>query len=310
MEKLLITGAAGFVGSELCRLALNKEYQVRAVDNFYKGHCDSLTPLCSNSNFEFMFGDVSDEESAEKMCDGVDGVINLAAIVGFPMCAKYPKQAEIINYGGVMNLLAARDIDAPFVQASTGSQYGKIEGICTEDSPQNTNTVYGLTKMYAERLCLESENTVSLRFATGFGLSHNMRVNLLLNDLTVQAINNRVLNIFEADAKRTFIHVRDMAVSFIMAYEKLRDRTLSHRIYNVGHNTMNASKRDVAELLKQRTGCTVFYVDNQKDPDCRDYEVDYSRWINEGFDPSVSVEQGIDEMIKSVPTLNLNRYYQ
>jgi nucleoside-diphosphate-sugar epimerase len=309
--KLLITGAAGFIGSELCRLALADGHQVRAVDNFFKGHCDSLTPLCENNDFDFMFGDITNREDVEKMVDGVDAIINLAALVGFPICAKYPTQARSVNYDGLKNLIHARDKKIPIVQASTGSQYGKVEGICTELSPQNTNTVYGITKRDAESYLLCWDNVYSLRFATAFGLSHNMRVNLLVNDLCVKAVNDRYLGIFEADAQRTFIHVKDMARSFLLTLRGHFTETLKHRVYNVGHDTMNKSKREIAEYIKEKTGCMVQYVDNKKDPDQRDYVVSYERWMTDtGFEPGMSIETGIDHMIKAISTMNLARYYQ
>lgn len=309
--KILITGAAGFVGSILCDQALRLGYEVRAVDNFFKGHCDSLTPFCQNDNFEFMFGDITDKAAVRKMTDGVDVIINLAALVGFPICSKYPAQAELVNVDGVYNLLNYSKGDVPLIQASTGSQYGKVDGICTEDSPQNTDTVYGLTKKKAEALLLSAENTYSLRFATAFGLSPNMRINLLINDLVVKAITDRYLSIFEPDAKRTFIHVADMARSFLMVVDGHFDQTLRHRVYNVGHESMNMSKRQVAEYIRQKTGCVVQYVENRSDPDKRDYVVSYEKWmIDTNFKPYITIETGIDHMIKAVPTMNLARYYQ
>jgi nucleoside-diphosphate-sugar epimerase len=309
--KLLITGAAGFIGSELCRLALAEGHEVRAVDNFFKGHCDSLTPLCSNDKFNFLFGDITNPESVDQMVDGVDAIINLAALVGFPICARYPAQAKLVNYQGLKNLIHARNKNIPIIQASTGSQYGKVDGICTELSPQNTDTVYGITKRDAEGYLLCWENTYSLRFATAFGLSHNMRINLLINDLCTKAVNDRYLGIFEADAKRTFIHVQDMAKSFLLTLEKHFAMELKHKVYNVGHNSMNKSKRDIAEYIREKTGCVVQYNDTRADPDKRDYEVDYTRWTTDsGFEPSITIDCGIDHMLKAISTMNMARYYQ
>jgi nucleoside-diphosphate-sugar epimerase len=309
--KLLVTGAAGFVGSILCKLALDQGHEVLAIDNFFKGHCDSLTPFCENKNFKFVFGDITNVDDVKKMVSGADAVINLAAIVGFPICSRYPAQARLVNIKGVNNLITYRNSNIPIIQASTGSQYGKVDGICTEDSPQNTDTVYGITKKYAEEYLLQVDNTYSLRFATAFGLSPNMRINLLINDLVTKAITEKSLSIFEADARRTFIHVRDMAASFLLALDCHFKGTLKHRVYNVGHDSMNKTKREICEYLKEKTGCVVYYNDNRADPDKRDYEVNYSRWMNDtGFTPSITINEGIDHLIKAVGTMNLNRYYQ
>lgn len=314
--KILVTGAAGFVGSILCREALKLGYEVRAVDNFFKGHCDSITHLCENDNFEFMFGDITDVKSVKNMVNGVDAIINLAALVGFPICARYPAQAELTNVRGLFQLIDSRFYikngnNIPIIQASTGSVYGKVDGICTEESPLNTDTVYGITKRDAEAISVRYRNVYCLRFATAFGLSPNMRINLLINDLVTKAVTEKTLNIFEADARRTFIHVKDMALTLLMAVDGHFNNRLNYKIYNVGHESMNKTKREICEYIRTKTGCGVNYNDSRSDPDKRDYAVNYSKWTSDtGFKPSISIEEGIDHLIKAIPTMNLNRYYQ
>lgn len=307
--KIAVTGAAGYVGNIVCKDLLDKGYQVKAIDNFYKGHADALLQLVTHKDFEFVHCDVSDKDKLKKALSDVDGIIHLAAVVGFPACAAQPAIARSTNVEGTRNIVECRPTSIPIVNASTGSVYGSIEGICKEESPLNTNTIYGLTKLEAEKILLDKDNTVSLRFATGFGVGPCMRVNLLVNDLVYQAINNGFLGIFEGKANRTFIHVRDMSRAFILCLEKLLGEGLKHKIYNVGDNRMNISKLDLAGMIADKTGASLFTDEFNKDPDCRDYIVDYSKINSEGFNCTISIEQGVEELIKATPLLRVRNPY-
>ncbi len=163
-------------------------------------------------------------------------------------------------------------------------------------------SLYGKTKIEAERLVLAEPNTLVYRFATGFGVSPCMRVNLLVNDLVYQAIHNKSLTIFESGAKRTFIHVHDMARAFLFGIKQQWTG-----IYNVGSNNNNYTKRDIAELIKKKTNCFVTYAEIGKDEDKRDYEVDYDKIDKERFNLLYSVENGIDELVKVCKLINITK---
>lgn len=304
--KILCSGGGGYVGNVLCRDLLKRGYEVRCVDNFHKGHCDQIISLIPRPHFEFMYGDVTNEEHVKRMWDGCDACIHLAALVGFPACDAQPALAQAVNIGGTSGLLNESQ-GRPIINASTGSVYGKVEGICTEESPLNTLTLYGETKREAELMVAEFKNTVSFRFATGFGVSPNMRVNLLVNDLVYQAVNHKVLNIFQPDFRRTFIHVNDMSRAFIFGLENLSK--LKHKVYNCGANNLNWTKRQLADYISEQTGCKVFYTDSDYDPDQRDYEVDYSKLNDEGFECNMTMEQGIKDLIKVTPLIRIKHQY-
>ena len=304
--KILITGGGGYVGNVLCRDLLDRGYEVRCIDNFYKLHCDPIISLIPKKNFEFMYGDVTNHCDVDKMTDGVDACVHLAAIVGFPECKKSPILATAVNVEGTQLVLEAMN-GKPFIFASTGSVYGKIEGICTEESALKAVSLYGDTKKQAENFVTETDNTVSFRFATGFGVSPNMRVNLLVNDLVYQAEINRALNIFQADSRRTFIHVRDMSRAFIFGIENIK--RLGYKVYNCGANHLNWTKRELVEYIQKHTHAAVSYNETHKDLDQRDYEVDYTRINSEGFFCTTTMEEGIDELIKVIPLLQIHHQY-
>jgi nucleoside-diphosphate-sugar epimerase len=319
--KVLITGG-GYVGSYLAGLILqDSDYEVRVIDNFHKGNCDAIIPYCANDRFEFMFGDITSKEDCQKMVKGVDAIIHTAALVGFPSCRKYPVLSKLINVIGTSNLVESRPKDIPLFFTSTGSVYGALEEICTEESPTNPKSEYGQHKLWAEKILLEHDSTYIYRYATAFGVSPSMRVNLLINDLVFQAVTNKALVIFQADFARTFIHLKDMSralkfgldsIFFGVDKEKVfsKEIKLHHRLYNVGHPDNNWTKREVAEAIKRKTGCVTFYEDLMEDADLRNYSVNFDRLLNEGFDPKIKVEDGIDELIKCTPLIQINRNYQ
>mgnify|MGYP003627807787 FL=1 len=310
MAKILVTGGGGYVGNVLCRYLLDKGYKVVCFDNFHKGQCDAIIPLATNPNFEFKYGDVTVTQQLNEAVKDCDAIIHLAAIVGFPACKAQPALADAVNVDGAMNVINARNLiskDIPIVYASTGSVYGKVEGVCTEESPLNAVSQYGVNKRVAEQMMLEEENTVSFRFATGFGVSPCMRVNLLVNDFVYQAVTNGILTIFQADFRRTFVHVRDMAKAFTMGFENTGE--WKHKVYNCGANHLNWTKRELAEYVKEQTGCFVHYEEIGTDADQRDYEVDYGKLESEGFSCDVDMKTGIQELIKVVPILQIRHQY-
>jgi nucleoside-diphosphate-sugar epimerase len=168
-------------------------------------------------------------------------------------------------------------------------------------------SLYGVNKRVAEEMVGTQDNTVSFRFATGFGVSPCMRVNLLVNDFVYQAITNKILTIFQADFRRTFVHVRDMAKAFTMGVENMGN--WKHKVYNCGANHLNWTKRELAEYVKESTGCFVHYEEIGTDADQRDYEVSYDKLSDEGFQCEVDMKTGIQELIKVAPLLQIRHQY-
>jgi len=305
--KIVVFGGGGYIGNVMCRYLLDIGYNVRCVDNFHKGQCDSLLELITNPSFEFRFGDITVDSDIIKNIHGVDAIINLAAIVGFPACKTQPSLAQAINEDAAKRMVELKKDSIPLFFASTGSVYGKIEDICTEQSPTNPKSLYGTTKLNAEQYISEFENTLSYRFATCFGVSANMRVNLLINDFVYHGIANRCLAVFQPDFNRTFIHIRDFVRSIVFGLENIHN--FSHKVYNVGSNDLNWTKRQIAEYLSHKIGCTVFYSDFAEDLDQRDYSVSYDLINKEGFKCHVGMEKGIDELIKVSPLLQIKHQY-
>lgn len=302
MKNILITGGAGYIGTELTSLLLESGYNVTVYDRLmYDGAV--LIPFFKNQNFKFIKGDILDVEKLTDAMKDKDVVIHLAAIVGYFACDKNKQLSTDINVKGTQNVLNAISGDQLLLFGSTGSNYGVVDGVCVETTPLNPSTLYGITKTKAEEIVMnEHKNAVSYRFATAFGVSHRLRMDLLINDLAYKAVTDGCLVIYQSPAMRTFIHVRDMAMSFLFAI--VNSDKMSGEVYNCGSNDLNYSKRDVCKMIKDKTGCYIHYNDFDYDKDNRDYEVSYNKLHDLGYDVSVTVEEGIDELLSVYKVLN------
>ncbi len=292
--RVVVTGGAGFVGSVLVRWLLAAGYQVHVVDCLlYGGH--SLLPVFVHPHFSFEELDILDRDGLARALEGADAVIHLAAYVGYPLCKKEPERATAVNVQGTRNVLDLTPPEVPLLYASTGSNYGEVDGICTEDTPLNPLSLYGENKTLAEGMCMERPNTVSFRFATAFGLGPRLRLDLMINDFTHQALVRRYLLVYERHFRRTFIHVQDMARAFLHTlahFETMKDTT-----YNVGDDSMNFTKEDITHMLKERVDFLLYFADIGSDLDKRNYAVSYERIRNTGYRTAISMEQGLDELI-------------
>ncbi len=303
----MVTGGAGYVGTTLVGALLGKGYRVRVLDALHFGG-DVLMPFFADKNFDFIKGDVRSKEDVSKAVDGADAVIHLAAIVGFPACRKNPELSRDINVNGTMNLVKILGGRTPIIFASTGSTYGKIiQDFCTETSPLNPLSDYGKQKAEAEDTIKSNKEFVIYRFATAFGVSPRMRLDLLPNDFTYRAVRDKSLIVYEKSFMRTFIHVRDMARAFLFAMEHYE--TMKGEIYNVGDDSMNYSKEDICLILKKKIDYYLHFADIGHDIDQRDYAVSYDKLNKTGFRTSISIEEGIDELIKAVQALEITSPY-
>ena len=295
--RILVTGGAGYVGSTLVPMLLEQGHKVRVYDSLkFGGH--GLLPCCQNRFFELMKGDVCDSTGLRKALDGVDAVVHLAAIVGYPACKKEPQVAQNTNVEGTRNLLNLRKADQKVIFASTGSIYGSIpDYVCNEDTPTEPITLYGETKLAAEQMVLAAGNSVAYRYATAFGVSNRMRLDLMPNDFTYQAVKNKNLIVYEGGFKRTFIHVRDMARSIMFALEQWD--TVKDDVYNVGHESMNFTKEDIARTVLKHVDYYLHFAEVGSDADQRNYEVSYEKIRAKGFETTIDMDRGIAELARA-----------
>ena len=303
MKKILITGGAGYVGTTLIPLLLARGYEVTVIDSLIFNNGDRLVPFMANSNFKFVKGDIRDLPLLSELIKGKDVIIHLAAYVGVPICRlKGERESFDVNTHATQHLVNLLEDEQYLLFGSTGSNYGEVIGICTEETPLNPLSIYGKTKTEAERIVMSRENSTAFRFATAFGISPRMRLDLLVNDLTYKAMTEGYAVIYESHFLRTFIHVRDLARSFIFAIDN--QEAMKSNVYNVGSNIMNYTKREVCEIINKLVPEAYFHHANIKeDADKRNYQVSYDKINSLGFEVETDLETGIEEIKKCVPLL-------
>ncbi len=308
MAKILITGGAGYIGSVLTPLLLALGHDVTVLDSFlYKQN--SLLDCCKYKSFHIVNGDCRDAETLAKVLPGKDYIFPLAALVGFPVCEKDKTAAVTVNQTAVELLLSLRRPEQRVIFPCTNSGYGLGQGqeYCTEESPISPISLYGKTKMAAEKAVLEAGNSVTFRFATLFGASPRMRTDLLVNDFVYRAVFDRALLVFEGNFKRNFLHVRDAAGAFVFTmehFEEMRGQT-----YNCGLSDANLSKLELCAAIKKQIPAFQ-YVEAPvgTDPDKRNYIVSNAKIEALGFRPQYSLADGIEELIK-VYSIIKNSFY-
>ena len=296
--RVLVTGAAGYIGSVLCEHLLDAGHSVVALDSMLYGEA-SLFHLCSNPNFFFHRGDVRDEKKVKDLLGDAEAVIPLAAIVGAGACDRDPVMARTVNLESIHLLNRLRSRNQLVVYPVTNSGYGAQSGdvYCTEETPLEPISLYGQTKVEAEAALLESENVITLRLATVFGMSPRMRLDLLVNHFTYAALFDRYLVIFEKDFKRNYIHVRDVADCFLHCLANAE--AMRGRPYNAGLDDANLSKAELAETIKGFIpDFYIHYAEIGQDPDKRNYVVSNQRLREAGFEAQRGLEDGIRELIK------------
>ncbi|MBM4262159.1 MAG: NAD(P)-dependent oxidoreductase [Deltaproteobacteria bacterium] len=296
--RVLITGGAGYLGSILTERLLSGPYDVTVLDNLIYGQ-HGLFHFCANPNFDFVNGDVRDEKLISRLVKNADVIIPLAAIVGAPACDRDPLLATSVNLDAVRMINKLRSPSQLVVYPTTNSGYGTQTGdvYCTEDTPLEPISLYGRTKSDAEKLLLESPNTVTLRLATVFGLSPRMRLDLLVNHFTYTAVTDGYIVIFEKDFKRNYIHIRDVADCFAYAIEN--SKKMEGRPYNVGLDAANLSKEELALTIKKHVpNFYIHFSEVGSDPDKRNYIVSNQRLREAGFEAKRSLDQGIVELLK------------
>lgn len=305
---ILVTGGAGYLGSILVSTLLNHGHRVHVLDNFRHGVA-SLNGLCSNAHLAVTVGDCRKEVDLAPLLAKADVVIPLAAIVGMPACATDPTAAHSTNVTAVAHICRLASAEQRIIIPITNSGYGigERDKECTEDSPLRPISLYGKTKVEAERIVFVRGNAISLRFATLFGMSPRMRLDLLVNDFVRRAMVDGSVVLFEGSFRRNYLHVRDAAAAFLHAIANFEE--MKGRPYNVGLSDANLSKRDLCERIERRVpGFTIMEAPVGKDVDQRDYVVSNARIEATGYRPKLSLDDGICELIKGIPMLRGGAY--
>ena len=288
---VLVTGGAGYKGVKLVRKLLERNEKVTLLDNFMYGY-DPVLHLLEYPNLTVVKHDVRNPiEDLHKY----DIIFHLAGISGFPACAANPHSAQLINVDATKKIVDALGKGQVLINASTTSFYGKSGEKCDENSHIDPVSLYGITKYQAEKIVAEKPNTINLRFATVFGFSPKMRMDLMVNDFTYKAVKEGVVVLFDSYAKRTFLHIDDVVSCYLFTMDNA-DK-MKGQIYNAGHDSLNYSKLEIAELVKKYVDYNV--IDSAiKDKDVRHFLISFDKIKALGFKPEKTVEDGVREMAR------------
>jgi len=296
--RILAIGGCGYIGSMLVPMLLKNNHIVHVLDSLVYGQT-SLLNICYHKNFSITIGDCRDESLISSLVSKYDVIIMLAAIVGSPQCEAYPHEAKTVNVDAVQNLVKHLSPTQQILYPCSNSGYGVGEDdiFCTEETPLHPVSLYGRTKVEAETILLDRDNSISLRLATVFGSSPCMRVDLLVNNFVFRAFHDRYIVLFESHFKRNYIHIRDVARAFILCidnFENMRDN-----IYNVGLSSANLSKKELCERIQKYIDFVIIENELMEDPDRRNYIVSNEKIEKCGFSPEFTIDDGIRELIKT-----------
>ncbi|MEB3175382.1 MAG: NAD-dependent epimerase/dehydratase [Cyanobacteriota bacterium] len=306
--KILITGGAGYIGSVLTPALLAAGHEVTVLDSFMFGQ-NSLADCCHYETFQVVRGDCRNEKLMTSLLEDAEAIIPLAALVGAPLCSRDQIGTQTINQDAVEMLCRLARPEQKILMPVTNSGYGIGEAgkFCTEESPLRPISLYGTTKVAAEKAVLERGNSMTFRLATVFGMSPRMRVDLLVNDFVYRAVYDRAVVIFEGHFKRNYIHIRDVAKVFLHGLDNFE--TMKGKAYNVGLEDANLSKLELcAEIQKYLPNFVYLEAPIGEDPDKRDYIVSNQRILATGFTPDWSLGRGIRELIKGYTILRNSVY--
>lgn len=306
--RILVTGGAGYLGSVIVPMLLHEGHEVTVLDNFMYDQ-SSLLDCCHQPALSVVRGDARDRTLLTQTLKDADAVLPLACLTGAPACERNPQEARSINLDAIRLLLELRSRHQWLIFPTTNSGYGiGQDGLaCTEETPLRPISTYGRLKVDAEQAVLAEPNTVTFRLATAFGISSRMRLDLLVNDFVYRAATDGFLVVFQGHFTRNFIHVRDIARVFLHVLAHFD--AMKGEPYNVGLSHANLSKLELCEEIKKQIP-GFYYVEAAigEDPDQRNYIVSNDKIERTGFRPTVSLQDGIAELIKGYRVVRRRGY--
>ena len=294
---ILITGGAGYIGSELIGYLIGN-HNITVLDSLMYDRT-SLLRYAQNDRFNFVKGDVRNTKLLYQLMKKNDIILPLAALVGFPLCDDHPGDAQEVNYGVNKYIAERKSADQMVIYPCTNSGYGvsKDGSVCTESSPLNPVSLYGKTKVMAERAYQEADNCVTFRLATVFGPSSRMRSDLLVNNFVLRALKDRLLVLYECEFMRNYVHVADVCRAFKFTLENWE--SCKNETYNVGNDALNMNKLQLAQKIQKHLPLEVIKAEFTTDPDVRDYIVSSEKFYSKDFKCEYDLDEGIEQLVKA-----------
>ncbi len=310
--KILITGNLGYIGNILTEELLKEDYKIIGFDTLFYGD-KNLYEFKFSREFQQIKKDIRDIELKE--IKGVDSIIHLAALSNDPLGEINPNLTNDINFLSSLRLakLAKKANVSRFLFSSSCSIYGETkEEMLNETATMKPLSAYAHSKVNLEReLSKLADNTFSpvyLRNGTIYGISPNMRFDLVVNNLMGWAYTTKIIKILsDGRAWRPIVHIRDIANAFIAALKAPID-VIHNEAFNVGINSENFQVKEMAhEINKLMNDCEVKIM-GKDNPDQRNYIVNFDK-INQKlkhYKPKWNLKKGIKELYDLFEEINLD----
>lgn len=299
---VLVTGGLGYLGSRLVReLPDHPAFvgeEVRIFDNLRQPRLHTLWDLPAYTDYDFVEGDIRDEDAVREAMTDVDTVFHLAAITNAPETFDIPEKTWEVNYDGALAVFeAAREADVDdFVNAVTCSVYGTTEEKIREEFECDPESPYGEAKLEAEQEMFDrydgEMNLTGLRLGTVYGWSTGMRFDTVVDKFAYLAAAGRPLTVYEGAErqKRPYLHVQDSVRSMMFAAEELGDG----EAYNVVGQ--NAELRDVVDAIERHFPDVEIGYTEAEQLNQLSYVVSDRKIRNEGFEATYTLDQGVREL--------------
>jgi nucleoside-diphosphate-sugar epimerase len=300
---VLVTGGAGYIGSILTSMLLERGYEVKCVDRFFFGK-EALQDAVSNPRLELVKDDIRWFDPA--ILKNVDATIDLASLSNDPAGELDPSKTYDINYLGRVRVakLSKEYGVKRYILASTCSVYGFHEDVLDETSRTNPLTTYAKSNVLAERDVLavaDEDFTVTvLRQATVYGLSSRMRFDLAINGMVLGVYKNKKIPVMRDGTQwRPFVHVKDTSKAFVTVLESPENK-VNKEIFNIGSNEQNVQILPLAELVMKTLDVTP-QVEWYGSLDKRSYRVSFDKIRNTlGFVPDYTPKEGATEVYEAL----------
>ena len=301
--RILVTGGAGYVGSALVPELLQKGYNVTVYDLYFYG--DVFSHLNDNPNLTQIKADIRDKKKFLEATKDVDAIIHLACISNDPSFELDSGLGKSINYDAFYNLLEAAKINGVrrFIYASTSSVYGvKKEKDVVEDAICEPLTDYSKYKLECEKLLLDfGKNSefehVIVRPATVCGYAPRLRLDLVVNILTINALINKKIKIFGGEQLRPNININDMVRVYELLLSMPKEK-INGEIFNAGYQ--NYTVEELAHIVKNVIGGSSLSLECVPTSDMRSYHINSDKIKNVlGFEPKYTIEDAVQSLIEA-----------
>lgn len=303
---VLVTGAAGYIGSVLTNHLLSAHCRVIAIDKLMYGNGHALAGYFGNNLFEFHQIDLQAGQPPKGLYERADVLIPLAALVGAPLCQNFSKLANKTNFLVISEMIRCLSPKQRVIFPNTNSGYGASgDRLVTESDPLNPISIYGKTKCLAEDAVLAHDNSVSMRLATVFGVSPRMRTDLMINDFTERitkikyaendyGIYGVTMNLFEPHFRRNGVHIMDVCKAFMFFIKNSH----FHGTFNLALPEANLTKLQICEKICETLNAptSIIKADAGADEDKRDCFVSSQKIITKGFNFQHGLSCGIKEV--------------